>query len=162
MAEQERKRCFSTYFGIHLCTFLLQVSVVVESLFGFKKYLDKYIGVKSTKGLYQKKTSQLRRLVSHKSFGLEVPKEGVRQNLALWVSDCTYPVKVAQWTWSVGISWSTIREVLAAPTAFGRHHLVHKMSASAEKKDQDWAMGVNSSFALNQRHSKEVIPSKHG
>lgn len=55
-----------------------------------------------------------------------------------------------------------IREVLATLTASGRHHLVYKMSASVENEGQDWATGVNSSFALNQRHFKEAIPSKHG
>lgn len=52
-------------------------------------------------------------------------------------------------------------EVLANATAFGRHHLVYKMSASAENEGPDCATGVNSSVALNQRHFKEAIPSKH-
>lgn len=51
---------------------------------------------------------------------------------------------------------------LATLKAFGRHQLVYKMSASAENKGQNWAMGMNSSVALNQRHFKEVISSKQG
>lgn len=53
-------------------------------------------------------------------------------------------------------------ETLATLKAFGTHHLVNKMTASADNKGQNWAMGVNSSVALNQRHFKEVISSKQG
>lgn len=55
-----------------------------------------------------------------------------------------------------------IREVSAVLIAFRRHQFVYKMEASAESEGQDRATRVNSSFTLNRRHFKEVIPSKHG
>lgn len=61
-----------------------------------QKYLDKFTRVKYMKKFNKKNiTFWLRRLVSHKVFGLEVP-EGVRQNLDPWASDHTYPLMGAQ------------------------------------------------------------------
>lgn len=60
------------------------------------------------------------------------------------------------------MKWRAIREVFAVLIAFRRHQFVYKMAASAENEGQDRATRVNSSFTLNQRHFKEVIPSKHG
>lgn len=143
--------------GTSCCSFLW-----LGKVYWVQKYLDKFTRVKYMKRFNKKNiTFWLRRLVSHKFFGLEVP-EGVRQNLDPWASDHTYPLMGAQCMWRVGISWRMNGETLATLKAFGRHQLVYKMSASAENEGQDWATGMNSSVALNQRHFKEAISSKQG
>lgn len=62
----------------------------------------------------------------------------------------------------VDMKWKAIRDVSAVLIAFRRHQFVYKMEAPAKNEGQDRATGVNSSFTLNQRHFKEVIPSRHG